>query len=556
MQTPAGDRPFLCYNVHMPVILNGHEVQAHRGMSLFDYADFLRVRVPTSCGRGGSCHECIVEVRSGMEGLFPNSRDEYFLSGDYRLACQAVVADPTQTIEFGVLRRQPRILTEGIRRKVAPDPDVRRDGDEVTINGEPVDTYRGRILGLAADIGTTTVALNLVDLESSETIATSSFENPQKFGGSDVMNRISYDVGRTRGELRHAIISALNFEIGELTRQLDLHRRQIYAAVLVGNTTMRDIAFGLNVQSVGVKPYKSAVELEYEEGERNGTSLQSNAQAMGLRVFPKAHVYGGPLIGCHVGADVAAGLLAIGMDEQDEPVMLVDIGTNTEVVIGNRHGMVAASCPAGPAFEGGEVTYGMPGYDGAVESVQIRDGRAEVSTIGDADVQGICGSGLVDLLYELRSAGLMNELGALRGGEREYVFAPAKGMGLSRADISALAQAKSANYCGQFITLRRYGQPVEALSRLYLAGGFANYLDVSKAIGIGFIANFPTERVSRAGNAALEGATIMLLSRESRGRVEELVQRIEHIELETTPDFFEIFVEGCMFKPMPRDLNA
>ena len=556
MQTPAGDRPFLCYNVHMPVILNGHEVQAHRGVSLFDYADFLRVRVPTSCGRGGSCHECIVEVRSGMEGLFPNSRDEYFLSGDYRLACQAVVADPTQTIEFGVLRRQPRILTEGIRRKVAPDPDVRRDGDEVTINGEPVDTYRGRILGLAADIGTTTVALNLVDLESSETIATSSFENPQKFGGSDVMNRISYDVGRTRGELRHAIISALNFEIGELTRQLDVHRRQIYAAVLVGNTTMRDIAFGLNVQSVGVKPYKSAVELEYEEGERNGTSLQSNAQAMGLRVFPKAHVYGGPLIGCHVGADVAAGLLAIGMDEQDEPVMLVDIGTNTEVVIGNRHGMVAASCPAGPAFEGGEVTYGMPGYDGAVESVQIREGRAEVSTIGDADVQGICGSGLVDLLYELRSAGLMNELGALRGGEREYVFAPAKGMGLSRADISALAQAKSANYCGQFITLRRYGQPVEALSRLYLAGGFANYLDVSKAIGIGFIANFPTERVSRAGNAALEGATIMLLSRESRGRVEELVQRIEHIELETTPDFFEIFVEGCMFKPMPRDLNA
>ena len=556
MQTRAGDRPFLCYNVHMPVILNGHEVQAHRGMSLFDYADFLRVRVPTSCGRGGSCHECIVEVRSGMEGLFPNSRDEYFLSGDYRLACQAVVADPTQTIEFGVLRRQPRILTEGIRRKVAPDPDVRRDGDEVTINGEPVDTYRGRILGLAADIGTTTVALNLVDLESSETIATSSFENPQKFGGSDVMNRISYDVGRTRGELRHAIISALNFEIGELTRQLDVHRRQIYAAVLVGNTTMRDIAFGLNVQSVGVKPYKSAVELEYEEGERNGTSLQSNAQAMGLRVFPKAHVYGGPLIGCHVGADVAAGLLAIGMDEQDEPVMLVDIGTNTEVVIGNRHGMVAASCPAGPAFEGGEVTYGMPGYDGAVESVQIRDGRAEVSTIGDADVQGICGSGLVDLLYELRSAGLMNELGAYENGEREFIFAPEAGMGLSRADISALAQAKSANYCGQFITLRKYGHPVESISRLYLAGGFANYLNVSNAVGIGFIANFPGERVFMAGNAALEGATIMLLSRESRGRVEELVRRIEHIELETTPDFFEIFVEGCMFKPMPRDLDA
>ena len=307
---------------------------------------------------------------------------------------------------------------------------------------------------------------------------------------------------------------------------------------------------------MGVKPYKSSVELECESGERSGTALRSNAQAAGLRIFPKAGVYGGPLIGCHVGADVAAGLLAIGMDEQEEPVMLVDIGTNTEVVIGNRHGMVAASCPAGPAFEGGQVTYGMAGYDGAVESVNIRDGQPEVTTIGGAEIQGICGSGLVDLLHQLRAAGLMNELGAFEDGASEYVFAPGKGMGLSRADISALAQAKSANYCGQYITLRSYGRPVEEISQLYLAGGFANYLDVSRAIGIGFIADFPPERVARAGNAALEGATQMLLSQDSRRRAEELVRRIEHIELETTPDFFEIFVEGCMFKPMPRDLTG
>ena len=540
----------------MPVILNGHELQAHRGKSLFDYADHLRVRVPTSCGRGGSCHECIVEVRSGMEGLFPNSRDEYFLSGNYRLACQAIVADPSETIEFSVLRRQPRILTEGIRREVELDPNVWRDGDEVIIGGQPSDTYRGRILGVAADIGTTTVAMNLVDLESGEIIATSSFENPQKFGGSDVMNRISYDVGRNRGELRLAIVSGINFEIGEMIRQANVQRRQIYDVVLVGNTTMRDIAFGLNVQSVGVKPYKSSVELEWEAGERPGTTLHSNAQAVGLRIFPRAHVYGGPLIGCHVGADVAAGLLAIGMDEQEEPLMFVDIGTNTEVVIGNRHAMVAASCPAGPAFEGGQVTHGMPGYDGAVESVRIRDGQLEVTTIGGEEVQGICGSGLVDLLHELRVEGLMNDLGAFEDGSSQYMFAPDKGMGLSRADISALAQAKSANYCGQYITLRQYGEPVERIWRLYLAGGFANYLNVSSAVGIGFIANFPPEKVAAAGNAALEGATTMLLSRESRRKAESLVQRIEHIELETTPDFFDIFVEGCMFKPMPQDLNG
>ena len=535
-----------------PVRLNGREVQAHAGKSLFDYADFMRVRIPSSCGRGGSCHECIVEVKEGMDRLTPHSRDEYFLSGSYRLACQAIITDPSQTIEFAVLRRQPRILTEGIRRHIDPDPLVRRDGDEVTMGGQPADSYRGRILGLAVDIGTTTVAMNLADLESGEIVATSSFENPQRFGGSDVMNRISFDRGRNRGELRHAIISAINFEIGDLTRLANVHRRQIYEVALVGNTTMRDIAFGIDVQSIGVKPYKSKVELEWEEGHRTGTALESNAQAMGLRVFPKAHVYGGPIIGCHVGADVAAALLAIGMDEQEEPVMLVDIGTNTEVVIGNRHGMVAASCPAGPAFEGGEVTHGMPGYDGAVESVRIRDGQAQATTIGGVSAQGICGSGLVDLLAELRAHGLMNELGVLSGGAREFSFAPEQGMGLSRADISALSQAKSANYCGQFITLRRYGMPQEAISRLYLSGGFANYLNVGNAIDIGFIADFPPNRVAKVGNAALEGATIMLLSCEQRRRVESLVERIEHVELETTPDFFDIFVEGCMFKSMPQ----
>ena len=415
-----------------PVILSGRELPAKAGNSLFDYADALRVRVPTSCGRAGQCHECIVEVRGGMDALTPKTTAEDFLRGGFRLACQAIVSDPDEHIEFAVLRRQPRILTERVRRPVALDPHVRRVGDEVAIGGQPSDLYRGRILGLAADIGTTTVAMNLADLETGEIVATSSFENPQRFGGSDVMNRISYDGGRHRGELRHTIISAINFEIGELTRQAEAHRRQIYEVVLVGNTTMRDIAFGFDVQPVGVKPYKSVVETEYAAGQRPGTALESNAQAMGLRVFPRAHVYGGPLIGCHVGADVAAGLLAVGMEEQEEPVMLVDVGTNTEVVIGNRNGMVAASCPAGPAFEGGEVTYGMPGYDGAVESVLIREGRAEVSTIGGAEVQGICGSGLVDLLYELRASGLMNELGAFENGAREFPFAPEQGMGLSR----------------------------------------------------------------------------------------------------------------------------
>ena len=520
------------------------------GQTIFDYADTLKVRVPTSCGRSGECHECIVEVRQGLAALSPPTHAERFLRDNYRLACQAAVVDPDADIEFAVLRRQPRILTESVRRNVEPDPRTFRRGDDVYHEDRRLGPYRNRILGLAIDAGTTTVVLNLVDLESGDIVHTASFENPQRFGGSDIMHRISYDGGPFHGELRQVMLSSLNFEIGDMCRKLRLHRRLIYDVVIVGNATMRDILFGLDVQSIGEKPYKSVTELEMDGGARKTTSINTTASELGLRVLPKANVYSPPLIGCHVGADVTGDLLAIAMDEQEEPVMLIDVGTNTEVVVGNRHRMLAASCPAGPAFEGGEVTYGMPGYDGAVESVEIKNGAVEYRTIGESEPQGICGSGLVDLLAELRRTGMMNELGAFDDGAGEFTFVPERDMSLSRADISSLAQAKSANFCGQWIVLRHYGAPLDKIERLYLAGGFANYVNVENAAGIGFIVNLPPERVAKVGNAALEGATLMLVSGKMRQTAEEMVRRIEHVELETTPDFFDIFVEGCMFNPM------
>ena len=518
--------------------------------SLFDYADNLKVRVPTSCARSGECHECIVEVKRGLDALSPLTEEEEFLRDNYRLACQATVVDPDADVEFAVLRRQPRILTSSIKRDVKLDPLVVRRGDDVYLGDERIDSYKGQIYGLAIDAGTTTVVVNLVDLETGETIHTASFENPQKFGGSDIMHRISYDGGPYQGELQQVMLSSINFEIGDMSRRLRFHRRRIYDVVLVGNTTMRDILFGVDVQSVGERPYKSLTQLALERGERETTAINVKARDLGLRVFPQANVYSGPLISCHVGADVSADLLAVGMDEQEDVVMLVDVGTNTEVVVGNRHRMMAASCPAGPAFEGGEVTYGMPGFDGAVEAVQITDDNVTYHTIGDKEPQGICGSGLVDLLAELRRTDKMNELGVFSDASDRFYFVEDRGMSVSRSDLSALAQAKSANYCGQRIVLRRYGTSTGKISRLYLAGGFANYVNVDNAVRIGFIANVPAEKVVKVGNSALEGATIMLLSGEMRRRAEELVGRVEHVELETTPDFFEIFVDGCMFNPM------
>ncbi|MCX8276900.1 MAG: ASKHA domain-containing protein [Dehalococcoidia bacterium] len=538
-----------------PVYLNSQKLDANTNDSLFDLADSLSVRVPTSCGRTGECHECIVEVRKGTEALTPPTEEEKFLRGNYRLACQACVTDTEVDIDFAVLRRQPRILTAGTKREIKLQPAYVRVEDEVVFNGADgqvsVDKYRGAIYGIAADLGTTTVVLNLVNLETGETVYTASFENPQRFGGSDIMNRISYDGGKDAGELRAVMVSSINFEIGEMVRALKIRRRQIFEFVAVGNTTMRDLFFGIDVQSIGTRPYKSLIEDEFRESKRETTALTTSAAELELRINPKATVYGGPLIASHLGADTAADLLALGIEDQIEPVILVDVGTNTEVVIGNRDRLLAASCPAGPAFEGGEVTYGMPGYDGAVEKVTIdENGEAESQAIGEIDPIGICGSGLIDLLAELRRTNLMNPLGKFEDDSNEYEFSSTNNLTISRADISALAQAKAANYCGQAIVLREYGLPIEKFEKLYLAGGFANYVDESNAIDIGFIANMPLEKVEKVGNASLEGAVIMLLSTVKRVEIEKLTATIEHVELETAPDFFDFFVEGCMFKPM------
>tara|TARA_Y100001934_G_scaffold275824_1_gene371082 strand:+ start:691 stop:1977 length:1287 start_codon:yes stop_codon:yes gene_type:complete len=424
---------------------------------------------------------------------------------------------------------------------------VHYDHDKTDVIGK----YPGAIYGIAVDLGTTTVVMNLVNLESGSIEYTASFENPQRFGGSDVMNRIVYDGGDNAGELRSVMVSAINFEIGEIVRQKKIRRKQIFELVAVGNTTMRDLFFGVDVQSIGTRPYKSLIEKQFLAQEIKSTSLVTKAKDLGLRINSKGTVYGGPLIASHLGADTAADLLAIGIEKQKKPIIVVDVGTNTEVVVGNRDRLLAASCPAGPAFEGGEVTYGMPGYEGAVEKITIESGGiVNVDVIGNGEPIGICGSGLIDLLAELRRTGLMDELGKFRDGSPEYIFSEQSNLTLSRADVSALAQAKAANYCGQAIVLQKYGLPLEKFEKLYLAGGFANYVDESNAIDIGFITNMPIDKVEKVGNTSIAGAVIMLLSTRKRSEIEKLVGTIEHVELETVPEFFDFFVDGCLFKPM------
>ena len=552
------------------IISDGKAYQLTAGKTIFDYADDLTVQVPTSCFRTGQCHECIVEIKRGMESLQPPNEAEAFLRDNYRLACQAVVLDVDKDIEFTPLRRTPKILTHAVTiggETLELDPRVTHRDGTVYYNDEPIDRYRGHLYGLALDIGTTTVVANLVNLENGETVSVSSFENPQRFGGSDIMNRITYD-GEFQGELRRSLIAALNSEIMEMCTRHNFVRQEIYEVVVAGNTTMRDIFFKQDVQSIGQKPYKSLIEHEYREGVRSTTSLIEKTRRLGIRANPKAMVYSLPLIASHVGADVAADLVSIltpnstpiqdskarvagQIPSQDEIVMLVDVGTNTEVVVGNAERMVAASCPAGPAFEGGGIEYGMPAYPGAIESVKWNGNQFDYDTIDGETPQGLCGSGLISLLAELRRNDQMTPKGVFADRKQRIMsLLPEHGITFSREDASNLAQAKAANYCGQYIVLRHFGCVPQDITTLFLAGGFANYVNLQDAVEIGFLAPVPEANVVKIGNAAVAGATAVLLSERKRVHIEAFVNNIEHIELETTPDFFDIFVEGCQFKPM------
>jgi uncharacterized 2Fe-2S/4Fe-4S cluster protein (DUF4445 family) len=287
------------------------------------------------------------------------------------------------------------------------------------------------------------------------------------------------------------------------------------------------------------------------EGKRTTTSLTTTGRRSLLPVHPNARVYGLPIVSGHVGADAAACLLAVGLAQEDRLVAVMDIGTNTELIVGNRHRILAASCPAGPAFEGGAIACGMPGLEGAIEDVRLNDdGTFRLGVIGGSKPEGICGSGLVDLLSELLRTDQMNVMGRFTGEiDRITLDADGRVYFLER-DVNELAQAKGANVAGLQVVFSQYGIQFDDIAVFYLAGGFGRHLKTEASKRIGLIPNLPDDKIVQVGNAALEGATIALVSLAKRQDIESLVKRIEHCRLETHPGFFDFFVDGCQFRPV------
>jgi uncharacterized 2Fe-2S/4Fe-4S cluster protein (DUF4445 family) len=533
--------------------INGRTGQATAGSSLFDHAERWGIRVPTSCQKQGKCKECMVEVAEGMDCLSTPTEHERHLKGNFRLSCQCCVAADAGHVRCHTMRRgQMRIERSalglpGSYRRMELNPAVTRDGDRILIDGEEVDRSSGPIHGLALDLGTTTIVLRLMNLETGEPVADASFENPQRFAGSEVMSRILYDSEHPGKLLMRTLAGYLSHAIEEFP----VDPKTIYEMVVVGNSTMRDLFFRKNVYSIGQSPYRSITEIEMAEGRRTTTSLTETGRRCLLPIHPKARVYGAPVISGHVGADAAACMLAADLAHEDRLIAIMDIGTNTELIVGNKNRILAASCPAGPAFEGGAIACGMPALEGAIEEVALNGGGAfRLGVIGGGVPEGVCGSGLVELMSELVRAGRMNEMGRFQDGADRITLDREHDIFILESDVNELAQAKGANVAGLHVVAGSYGIEFDDIEVFYLAGGFGRRLRVEAAKRIGLIPNLPESRIVQAGNAAIEGASIALLSRRKRRELEELVKRVEHCRLETHPCFFDFFVEGCQFKPI------
>jgi uncharacterized 2Fe-2S/4Fe-4S cluster protein (DUF4445 family) len=539
--------------------INGQTVEAKPGLPLFDQAEALGIDVPTSCRKQGKCKECMLEIVEGTDALSPLAEPERHLKGNFRLACQTYVTADSGHVRCHTMRRSHmRIERHAIGLPVCDgqlklDPAVTRDGDRILIDGAEVARSFGPIHGLAMDLGTTTVVLRLLDLESGELVADTSFENPQRFGGAEVMSRIAYDTDHPGRLLMRTLAGYLSHAI----ERFPVDPKTIYEMVVVGNSTMRDLFFWQDVHSIGQNPYRSITEIEMAEGKRVTTSLVQTGQHSLLPIHPKARVYGAPIISGHVGADAAACMLAVGLAQEDRLIAVMDIGTNTELIVGNKHRILAASCPAGPAFEGGAIACGMPALDGAIEEVQIADdGSFRLRVIGDTKPEGICGSGLVDAMSELLRTDRMNSMGRFEDDTKRVTLNRGEARGgnedvyLLESDVNELAQAKGANVAGLNAVFSTYGIDFGDIDVFYLAGGFGRHINVEASKRIGLVPNLDSHKIVQAGNIAIEGATIVLLSKTKRGELEDLVKRVQHCRLETHPSFFDFFVEGCQFKPV------
>jgi uncharacterized 2Fe-2S/4Fe-4S cluster protein (DUF4445 family) len=597
----------------------GRRAQVDPALTLLDAAQSAGVELAAVCGGAGSCGKCRVQLIEGE--LSPPTPDELDLfdeselAAGYRLACQArPLTDVKVDIPPDSLSTQQRLQIEGQESEIDVDPsittfdadltpptleDLRADtlrltdalndiGGKRPVFAQPVlsslstqlreadwsvrvavhcDSIEGGeacrevvgiirrdqpAIGLAVDIGTTKVAAYLVDLQTGRTLAKAGLMNPQIAYGEDVVSRIKYANEHLNGRevLQTRLIEGLNHLVGQLCEENGLDRGQIVDAVVVGNTVIHHLFAGLPVTQLGASPYIASV----------SEPLNLRADTLGLKLAPGARVYLPPNIAGYVGADHISMLLATETWQAKVPTIALDIGTNTEISLAMEGELLSCSCASGPAFEGAHIYAGMRAGPGAVEYVQInRKGEVRVQTIGGRPAVGLCGSGILDVVAELRASGILGPTGRLKkdhprivdwegGGAFLLVPEPETGNGhdllVTRKDINEIQLAKGAIRAGVDVLVKEAGLTYDDLGAFVVAGAFGTYLDLKSATRIGMFPPLPLNKFRQVGNAAGTGARQMLINAGRRRLAAAIVDRVRYIELTAHQAFTDIYMDA------------
>jgi uncharacterized 2Fe-2S/4Fe-4S cluster protein (DUF4445 family) len=519
---------------------DGRQISIHEGATLLEAAGQAGIILNTVCGGKGICKKCLVSLQP---------------SGEQVPACQYhIQSDITVTIPAASRFFEQRILATGIETQAEIKPDIYK---------EYLDTAAGgKILGVAVDIGTTTVVANLIDMTNGQCLATCACVNPQSRFGDDVVSRIAYaQTDAELAELQKIIIDCVNELISRLCEQASAEPKHIYEMCVVGNTTMGHIFLELPIAQLGQAPYKAF-------------SLDAHdlaAKEIALQINPAGNIHTVENIAGFVGADTTAVALATGIDSAEEITLAVDIGTNGEIVLAAGDKLYAASCAAGPALEGARITCGSRAAEGAIEAVVANDDDIVLDVIGNCPARSICGSGLIDAVAVLlaldiiESSGRFANPGTLKGklppaiflriakqeGQPAFVLASGEAGGqrvcLTQEDIRQVQLAKAAIRAGIKLLQKKLGLADSDIKQIFLAGAFGNYIRKESALRLGLLPDVPDECIHFVGNAAASGAQMILLSRRWRDLAKDLARKIEYVEIAHEKRFPDVFVDSMSF---------
>ena len=574
-------------------------VRAKPGEMLADV--LVRAGIPLSlyCHGRGLCGQCAVRILGGPLP-FPEAREAALLESrglgpEYRLAClYAVRSDLVVETLPGSRLEKVAVLEAGLPSSTLVDPAVRRLAivldkpslyaptaaadtlrsvlrtpglalplpvlsklggpslaasrpvtavlydDREVLDLESADAGDG-LFGLAVDLGTSTVAAELVDLRTGRVVDRAAAVNAQNSYGADVVSRITFAFENPDNlrRLRLAAAQLINDLAGTMCRRSGVPRHRIYDAVVAGNTAMNHVLCGVAVDGLALAPFHAVF-----------SSLPPLAASeLGFAFHPQARVYVAPNIKSFVGGDITAGLAASGFAAGPGPALFIDLGTNGEIVLKKGAELVATSTAAGPAFEGMSISCGMLAVPGAVHRAEWDNGF-RLRTIDDLPPQGVCGSGLVDVLAASVARGILGRDGRILGPEKRIRLTDR--LALTQQDVRDVQLAVAAVRSGVRLMLREFRLAAGDLERVLIAGAFGSSLDIPNAVDLGLLPDLPGSKIAFIGNASLAGARLLLLSRPERAAAESLAARIAHISLATRPDFQDEFVRALPFERYPE----